>query len=99
VIDPKITEHHGRLVKTTGDGLLVEFGSVVDALHCATEAQQEMRLRNSGVAWHWRRFQQTFLLAEGNRAGKAVPKFRPGVSTAFRTAESPQPGTPKLNTR
>ena len=52
VIDPKITEHHGRLVKTTGDGLLVEFGSVVDALHCATEAQQEMRLRNSGVAWH-----------------------------------------------
>jgi adenylate cyclase len=32
VIDPKIAEHHGRLVKTTGDGLLVEFGSVVDAL-------------------------------------------------------------------
>ena len=37
VIDPIIAEHRGRLVKTTGDGLLVEFGSVVDALRCATE--------------------------------------------------------------
>src|SRR5205085_5265655 len=46
VIDPKITAHHGRLVKTTGDGLLVEFGSVVDALRCATEMQREMAERN-----------------------------------------------------
>src|SRR5947199_4232102 len=50
VIDPKIAEHHGRLVKTTGDGLLIEFGSVVDALRCATEVQQEMARRNSDVA-------------------------------------------------
>jgi len=49
VIDPKIAEHHGRLVKTTGDGLLVEFGSVVDALRCATEVQQAISERNSGV--------------------------------------------------
>src|SRR5215471_477469 len=49
VIDPKIDEHHGRLVKTTGDGLLVEFGSVVDALRCATEVQQMLALRNSEV--------------------------------------------------
>src|SRR5947207_525967 len=49
VIDPKIAEHHGRLVKTTGDGLLVEFASVVDALRCATEVQQAMALRNFGV--------------------------------------------------
>ena len=35
--DPKIAEHRGRIVKTTGDGLLVEFASVVDALRCATE--------------------------------------------------------------
>ena len=48
VIDPKIATHHGRLVKTTGDGLLVEFGSVVDALRCATEIQREMARRNSG---------------------------------------------------
>ena len=39
LIDPKIAAHNGWLVKTTGDGLLVEFGSVVDALRCATELQ------------------------------------------------------------
>src|SRR5690348_2881105 len=49
VIDPKTNEHHGRLVKTTGDGLLVEFGSVVDALRCAVEIQQTMAERNSGA--------------------------------------------------
>ena len=49
VIDPKIAEHRGRLVKTTGDGLLVEFGSVVDALRCAVEVQHEMTEHNAGV--------------------------------------------------
>ena len=49
VIDPKIAEHHGRLVKTTGDGLLVEFGSVVDALRCAVEVQREMAESNTGI--------------------------------------------------
>jgi adenylate cyclase len=39
LIDPTIAAHHGRLVKTTGEGLLVEFGSVVDALRCATKVQ------------------------------------------------------------
>jgi len=49
LLDPKIAEHRGRLVKTTGDGLLVEFGSVVDALRCAVEVQREMSGRNAGV--------------------------------------------------
>jgi adenylate cyclase len=49
LLDPKITEHRGRLVKTTGDGLLVEFGSVVDALRCAVEVQREMTGRHTGV--------------------------------------------------
>src|SRR5881409_1269742 len=40
--DPKIEEHRGRIVKTTGDGLLVEFASVVDAVRCAVEMQQAM---------------------------------------------------------
>jgi adenylate cyclase len=40
--DPKITEHHGRIVKTTGDGVLVEFSSVVDAVRCAAEIQRAM---------------------------------------------------------
>ena len=40
VFKPTITEHHGRLVKTMGDGILVEFHSVVDALRCAVEVQR-----------------------------------------------------------
>src|ERR1700737_527236 len=47
---PKIEAHRGRIVKTTGDGLLVEFPSVVDAVRCAVEVQREMALRNAGVA-------------------------------------------------
>ena len=50
LLDPKIAEHHGRLVKTTGDELLVEFASVVDAVRCAVAVQQAMPERNAGVA-------------------------------------------------
>src|SRR6516162_4043330 len=50
LLDPKIAEHRGRLVKTTGDGLLVEFGSVVDALRCAVEVQRETTGRNADVS-------------------------------------------------
>ena len=49
LFDPKIAEHRGRLVKTTGDGLLIEFSSVVDALRCAVDVQREMTGRNAGV--------------------------------------------------
>jgi TolB-like protein len=47
--DPKIAEHRGRIVKTTGDGLLVEFASVVDAVRCAVEVQREMVARNAAA--------------------------------------------------
>jgi TolB-like protein len=50
LLDPKIAERHGRIVKTTGDGLLVEFASVVDAVRCAVEVQQAMPEQNTGVA-------------------------------------------------
>jgi len=50
IIDPKITQHRGRIVKTTGDGLLVEFSSVVDALRCATEIQSGMADDNAEIA-------------------------------------------------
>ena len=50
LIDPKIAEHDGRIVKTTGDGLLLEFSSVVDAVRCAVEVQRGMAERNAGVA-------------------------------------------------
>src|SRR6187431_1328597 len=47
--DPKVKEHRGRIVKTTGDGLLVEFASVVDAVRCAVEMQREMIVRNAAT--------------------------------------------------
>jgi adenylate cyclase len=47
--DPKIQEHRARIVKTTGDGLLVEFAGVVDAVRCAVELQQAMIERNADV--------------------------------------------------
>ena len=50
LVDPKIAEHHGRIVKTTGDGMLVEFASVVDAVRCAVEMQQAMPERNADIA-------------------------------------------------
>jgi adenylate cyclase len=49
LIDPKNKQHHGRVVKTTGDGILMEFLSVVDALRCAIEIQQAMVERNTDV--------------------------------------------------
>ena len=49
LVDPKIEEHRGRIVKTTGDGLLAEFASVVDALRCAVEVQRGMAERNGQV--------------------------------------------------
>ena len=49
LVDPKITEHRGRIVKTTGDGMLVEFVSVVDAVRCAVDIQREMVERNADV--------------------------------------------------
>ena len=47
LVDPKITEHRGRIVKTTGDGMLVEFVSVVDAVRCAVDIQRGMAERNA----------------------------------------------------
>jgi len=49
LVDPKIAEHRGRIVKTTGDGMLVDFASVVDALRCAVEVQRGMVERNAEV--------------------------------------------------
>ncbi len=49
LIAPPTTARRGRIVKTVGDGMLVEFGSIVDAVRCAVEVQQAMRERNPGV--------------------------------------------------
>ena len=49
LIDPTIALHHGRVVKRTGDGILIEFRSVVDAVRCAIEVQSGMVERNAGL--------------------------------------------------
>ncbi len=49
LIDPKITEHEGRVIKLMGDGMLVEFPSVVEAVQCAVEIQRALTQRNAGV--------------------------------------------------
>src|SRR6202163_2567384 len=49
LVDPAIAEHRGRIVKTTGDGMLVEFASVVDAVACAVNIQRSMVRRNADV--------------------------------------------------
>jgi class 3 adenylate cyclase/pimeloyl-ACP methyl ester carboxylesterase len=49
LVDAAIAEHHGRIVKTTGDGMLLEFGSVVDAVGCAVHIQRGMVRRNAGI--------------------------------------------------
>jgi adenylate cyclase len=54
LIDPKVAEHKGRIVKTTGDGILIEFPSVVEAVACAVAVQQGMAERNSGTPEHQR---------------------------------------------
>src|SRR5512139_3082594 len=50
LIDPTIAVHHGRVIKRTGDGALVEFRSVVDAMRCAIEMQSGMVERNAGLS-------------------------------------------------
>src|SRR5262249_26874818 len=49
VIDPAVASHNGRIIKTTGDGLLIDFSSTVDALRCATEVQAAMAGRRAAI--------------------------------------------------
>jgi len=49
LIDPTIAVHHGRIVKRTGDGSIIEFRSAIDAVRCAIEVQQGLIERNAGV--------------------------------------------------
>jgi adenylate cyclase len=91
LIDPMIAAHNGRLVKTTGDGLLIEFSSVVDALRCATEMQAGMAERNATVP-NDRRIEFRIGINMGDVVVEDGDIFGDGVNVAARLEALAEPG-------
>jgi adenylate cyclase len=91
LVDPKVAEHRGRIVKTTGDGMLVEFGSVVDAARCAVEMQRGMVERNAATPVHQRiEFRVGINLGDVIVEGEDI--FGDGVNIAARLEALAEPG-------
>ncbi len=91
VIDPAIAKGHERIIKTTGDGMLVEFASVVDAVTCAAEIQRRMTRRNAELAPDQRvEFRIGINLGDIIVEGDDI--FGDGVNIAARLEQLPQPG-------
>src|SRR5215831_19377085 len=91
LVDPKIEDHHGRIVKTTGDGMLVEFPSVVDAVRCAVELQRAMLDRNADIAEETRiNFRVGINLGDVIAEGGDI--FGDGVNIAARLEGLAEPG-------
>src|SRR5438132_12711035 len=91
VIDPKIAGQRGRIVKTTGDGLLVEFTSVVDALRCAAEIQAALAEGNATLPPH-RRIEFRIGIHQGDIVVENGDIFGDGVNVAARLESSAVPG-------
>jgi len=91
VVDPRIGEHRGRIVKTTGDGLLAEFASVVDAVRCAVEIQDGMAKRNADVPPD-RRIEFRVGINVGDIIIDESDIFGDGVNVAARLEALAQPG-------
>jgi len=89
--DPKIKEHRGRIVKTTGDGLLLEFASVVDAVRCAVEVQREMAERNTDVPPD-RRIELRMGINVGDIIKDGRDIYGDGVNVAARLEALAEPG-------
>jgi adenylate cyclase len=89
--DPKIAEHRGRIVKTTGDGLLVEFQSVVDAVRCAVELQRAMVERNAEVP-EGKRIEFRIGIHQGDIIVEDGDIFGDGVNLAARLEGLAEPG-------
>src|SRR6516164_6390355 len=89
--DPKVEEHRGRIVKTTGDGLLVEFASVVDAVRCAVEIQRDMAERNVDVPPE-RRIEFRIGINVGDIIIDESDIFGDGVNVAARLEALAEPG-------
>src|SRR5215467_10719585 len=90
-IDGKVAEHQGRIVKLTGDGMLVEFPSVVNAVACAAEVQRGMRERNAGVPQE-RRIEFRIGINLGDVIVEGEDIFGDGVNVAARLESIAEPG-------
>jgi TolB-like protein/class 3 adenylate cyclase len=91
LIDPKIAHHHGRIVKTTGDGVLVEFASVVDALRCAVEMQAALAESNAPTSPD-RRIEFRIGINVGDIVVEDGDIFGDGVNVAARLEGLAEPG-------
>ncbi len=91
LIDPKISEHHGRIVNTTGDGMLVEFASVVDAVECAVAIQRAMLEREADIS-NDRRIQYRVGINLGDIIVDGDDIFGDGVNIAARLEQMAEPG-------
>jgi len=89
--DPKVREHRGRIVNTTGDGLLIEFSSVVDAVRCAVEVQHAMAERNVDVPPD-RRIELRMGINLGDIIKDGRDIFGDGVNVAARLEALAEPG-------
>jgi adenylate cyclase len=91
LFDPKITEHHGRIVKNTGDGALVEFASVVDAVRCAVEVQRSVAKRNADMP-QMRQIEFRIGIHVGDIIIEENDIFGDGVNIAVRLEGIAEPG-------
>src|SRR5262250_2727836 len=91
LVEPKIKEHHGRTVKNTGDGLLAEFPSVVDAVRCAAEIQRGMMDREPDVPEE-RRIRFRIGVNLGDVIAEEHDIFGDGVNVAARLEALAEPG-------
>jgi adenylate cyclase len=91
LIRAQIGQHHGKIIKNTGDGVLVEFGSVVDAVHCAVEIHRRMRERNANVPDD-RRIEFRIGVNLGDVIVEANDIYGDGVNVAARLEALAEPG-------
>ena len=91
LVDPKIAEYRGRIVKTTGDGLLLEFASVTDAVQSSVDIQEAMAQRNASVPED-RRIQFRFGINLGEIIIEGNDIYGTGVNVASRLESMAEPG-------